>query len=117
MISIFCFGLLTSLGCNRKTEGVQNEQSFTDTQYIVTLKDGYSMKDLRSTLGSQVNHIGPSSKTENVYLITLNQALSIDELLAFPFVESAIRPNDKLDEPMQSQPVQKGTSSPIKKKN
>ena len=111
--TIFCMGLLVLIGCNRKMVSQENPPAFTDKQYIITLNDAYNMKALRSTLGSKISKIAPSSKSQNVYLITLTEVMTIDELLAYPIVIKATRPNKELDEPSITQPVKKGTSAPI----
>jgi len=87
----------------------------TEMQYIVTLQEGYTMKDLRASLGSKYAKAGPSSKSQNVYLLTLTEEMTADDLLKYDYILEAVNPNKELEPPTQTQSVKKGTSSPIKK--
>lgn len=110
-----CIGILVLFSCNRKAVVEKQEPTFSESQYIVTLKDGYTMKDLRSVLGNKVAKIGPSSKSQNVYLLTLTEEMTTNELLEYSIVLDVVSPSKELEAPSQSQSTQKGTSSPIKK--
>ncbi len=113
--TILCLSLLLLVSCNRNAVVEQQSPQFMENQYIVTLHDGHTMKDLRATLGNKVAKVSPSSKSQNVYLLTLTESMSISELLDNPSIIEAVNPSKELDAPSQSKSTQKGTSSPIKK--